>query len=120
MVATPKKLPPSKAQVKCTICNLNFCNKAYFLKNHWGKAHRRSKGNPDAHWIYVETRLEKTKWDRIAAPKRLKNPFTFAAGGTSQKKRRLQPKQIKQEKEIENTRVNKSIDPPREKNIGHS
>ena len=42
MNVTPKKLPPSKAKVKCTLCSLVFCNKLYFLKNHWGKTHQRS------------------------------------------------------------------------------
>ena len=64
MNVTPKKLPPSKAKVKCTLCSLVFCNKLYFLKNNWGKTHQRSKLDPDKHWIYVENRTEKTVWEK--------------------------------------------------------
>ena len=60
----PKKLPPSKAKVKCTLCSLVFCNKLYFLKNHWGKTHQRSKLDPD--WIYVDKRTKETVWEKKA------------------------------------------------------
>ena len=112
MNVTPKKLPPSKAKVKCTLCSLVFCNKLYFLKNHWGKTHQRSKLDPDKHWIYVDKRTKETVWEKKAAPPmRLRNPFTVAAEGTSKKKRKQIPVKIKLEnavgrKSTEDSKIN--------------
>ena len=101
MNVKPKKLPPSKAKVKCTLCSLVFCNKLYFLKNNWGKTHQRSKLDPDKHWIYVDKRTKQTVWEKKAAPlKRFRIPFTVAAEGTSKKKRKQIPVKIKLENAV--------------------
>ena len=65
---TPKKQPPSKAQVKCLQCKKVFCKKSYFIRNNWEKVHGHSGLDPQSQWVYVEQRTQINKWEKLATP----------------------------------------------------
>ena len=81
---------PSRAAVKCKVCNKQFCNKAYFLKNHFGKEHKQSQLDAETQWRFVLKREGISKWEEKANPKcyskKKSNPFIMALGAKNQVK----------------------------------